>query len=184
MRKAIGIASFVVLVGSILFAPATVAAPGDSSKPSYRVFVFHAGASAAVADAGTAAIRRAGKDGGFAVEASADADRFTANQLSRFRVVVFLGTSGNVLNDAQQTAFEDWFHAGGGFLGIGSAIETEADWTFLTDVLGTRSSGRLASVAGSCGRSPNGSRSAGTSSRAWRPSTTASRSSRAGSTST
>ena len=41
-----------------------------------------------------------------------------------------------------RTAFEEYFHDGGGFLGIGSAIETEPDWQFLTDVLGTRAIGQ------------------------------------------
>jgi hypothetical protein len=39
MRKAIGIASFVALVGSVLFAPAALAAPPED-KPEYRVYVF------------------------------------------------------------------------------------------------------------------------------------------------
>ena len=78
------------------------------------MFVFHAGASGAIADAGASAIRRIGKDFGFAVEASADPDRFTEKKLSRFRAVVFLGTSGNVLNGDQQDAFEAYFRGGGG----------------------------------------------------------------------
>ena len=35
---------------------------------------------------------------------------------------------------------------GGGFVGIGSAIETEPSWQFLTDVLGTRATGAAAAV--------------------------------------
>ena len=41
-----------------------------------------------------------------------------------------------------EAAFESYFHNGGGFLGIGSAIETEPDWQFYTDILGTRASGK------------------------------------------
>ena len=34
--------------------------------------------------------------------------------------------------------------AGGGYVGVGSAVETEPDWQFLSDILGTRSTGKLA----------------------------------------
>ena len=70
MRKAIGIASLVVLLATLLGGSPAFAAPGDNNKPSFRVFVFHAGASGAIADAGAFAIRRIGKDLGFAVEAA------------------------------------------------------------------------------------------------------------------
>ena len=56
---------------------------------------------------------------------------------------MFLDTGmASPLNDAQRSAFEAYFRKGGGFVGIGSAIETDPSWTFLTDLLGTRSSGR------------------------------------------
>ena len=124
-------------------AAAAPAPPASSSKPSYRVFVFTKAATESHASTkdGVAAIRELGKANNFAVEASDETDKFVANQLSRYRAVVFLNTSGDVLNDAQQGAFEDYFHAGGGFVGIHSAIETEPGWQFLTDILGTRSTG-------------------------------------------
>jgi cytochrome c len=50
---------------------------------------------------------------------------FTAENLARFRAVVFLDTTGSPLNAAQEAAFEDYFHAGGSFVGVGSAVETE-----------------------------------------------------------
>jgi cytochrome c len=56
---------------------------------------------------------------------------------------VFLDTSaGTLLSDEQKAAFESYFHNGGGFFGIGSAIETEPDWQFYTDLLGTRATSR------------------------------------------
>ncbi len=45
------------------------------------------------------------------------------------------------LTPGQQAAFEDYFFDGGGFVGIHSAIETEPDWGFLTDIIGTRANG-------------------------------------------
>ena len=84
-----------------------------------------------------------------------DARKFTARNLKQYRVVVFLNTSGDVLNDAQQAAFEDYYRDGGGFVGIHSAIETEPDWSFLTDILGTRATGASAVDRGDAqGRRP------------------------------
>ena len=120
--------------------PALAAAAPQSSKPEYRVLVFTktAGERHASIHAGVQAIRSLGKAGQFAVEATDDADKFSAHQLERYRAVVFLNTSGDVLTDAQQAAFESYLHDGGGFVGIHSAIETEPDWQFLTDLLGAR----------------------------------------------
>ena len=80
----------------------------------------------------------------FGVQSNGDPGLFTAADLARFRAVVFLDTTGSPLNAAQEAAFEEYFHAGGGFVGVGSAIETEPGWQFLTDILGTRSAGKLA----------------------------------------
>lgn len=74
--------------------------------------------------------------GGYLVEATDDPVRFTAAELARFRVVVFLMTTGDVLDDQQQAAFADWISAGGGYLGIHSASDTEYDWPFYGGLVG------------------------------------------------
>ena len=52
--------------------------------------------------------------------------------------MVFLNTSGDILSDNEQSAFEHFFRQGGGFVAIHSAITTEPDWDFMEDLLGTR----------------------------------------------
>ncbi len=123
---------------------ATAAAAPASTSVSYRLLVFWGGSGdkEAVAKAGIDAIRALGRANGFAVEATDDPGRFVDHQLARFRAVVFLNTSGDVLDADQEAAFERYFHAGGGFVGIGSAIETETDWEFLTEILDTRAASR------------------------------------------
>ena len=101
-------------------------------------------------DAGVDAIKAIGKDTGtggkFSIFVAGNAeqinDQFTETNLARYRAVIFLDTGANVLNDAQQEAFESYFHDGGGFVGIGSAIETEPGWQFFTDILGARATGK------------------------------------------
>ncbi len=43
---------------------------------------------------------------------------FNAEQLGRFRAVVWNNTSGDVLRDEQKTAFRDYIEKSGGFVGI------------------------------------------------------------------
>ena len=139
MRTVISLVSVMALIASLVAAPAAaLAAPVEK----YRVFVFTSGAPA-YAEKGVKAIKDLGKANGFGVQSNADPAMFTPENLARFRAVVFLDTTGSPLNAAQEAAFEAYFHAGGGFVGVGSAVETEPAWQFLSDILGTRSTGKL-----------------------------------------
>ncbi len=55
--------------------------------------------------------------------------------------MVFLGDIGAPLNAAQEAAFQAYYKDGGGFFAVGSAIESEPDWAYLTELLGTRADG-------------------------------------------
>ena len=57
---------------------------------------------------GIKAVRQLGNDHGFQVDATEDSAVFTATNLSRYGVILFLSTSGDVLNDSQQEAFKDY----------------------------------------------------------------------------
>ena len=93
---------------------------------------------------GVQTIRELARDNGFQVTVTQDAAAFTAENLARFRAVVFLNTIGNVLNPAQEAAFEGYIRAGGGYVGVHAAAETEPDWAFYQQLVGTK----VASVAG------------------------------------
>jgi PKD repeat protein/type 1 glutamine amidotransferase len=121
----------------------------SAAPPDYRVLVFWGGAEkSATTQAGFRAIQQLGQDNNFAVEATDDPARFVDHQLSRFRAVVFLNTAGDPLDTAQKDAFERYFRNGGGFVGIGSAIETGPEWDFLTEILGTRATSKTEVQAG------------------------------------
>jgi len=68
--------------------------------------------------------------------AAEDAGTFTADNLGRYDAVVFLSTTGDVLNDAQETAFEGFIRSGGGYVGIHAAADTEYDWAFYGGLVG------------------------------------------------
>ena len=62
------------------------------------------------------------------------AREFTPANLDSYRAVVFLNTGmASPLTDAQRANFEAYFKKGGGFVGIGSAVETDPSWAFLTE---------------------------------------------------
>ncbi|RYE05028.1 MAG: ThuA domain-containing protein, partial [Sphingobacteriales bacterium] len=45
-------------------------------------------------------------------------------------------TTGDVLNDEQQQAFEGYIHAGGGYVGVHAAADTEYDWPWYGKLAG------------------------------------------------
>ena len=107
----------------------------------YSVLVFTKNATGNV-PAGVAALRSLADANEVTFDVTDDASKFTDANLAKYRAVVFLNNGGDVLDSAQQSAFEKYFRNGGGFLGIHSAIEAEPDWQFMSDVLGTRANGR------------------------------------------
>jgi type 1 glutamine amidotransferase len=109
----------------------------------YSVLVFTKNATVGASE-GVAALRSLTDANEVTFDVTDDASKFTESNLAKYRAVVFLNTSGDVLDEEQQDAFEGYFRGGGGFFGIGSAIETEPDWQFFTDVLGARSNGKTA----------------------------------------
>ncbi|MEU9190479.1 ThuA domain-containing protein [Streptomyces sp. NPDC048484] len=85
---------------------------------------------------GIAAVKALGAENGFAVDATEDAGAFSTKTLARYDAVVFLSTTGDVLNQAQQKAFERYIGRGGGYVGIHAAADTEYDWEFYGGLAG------------------------------------------------
>lgn len=88
--------------------------------------------------AGVAALEKMATDNAFTVVATEDSDVFTETKLSTFNAIVFLNTSLDVLNDDQQVAMERFIQAGGGFVGIHAAADTEweGDWHWYRRLVG------------------------------------------------
>ncbi|MHC3390855.1 ThuA domain-containing protein [Streptomyces lavendulocolor] len=116
-------------------APAAAQAVAD---PAYRILAFSrtAGFRHSSIDDGLAALRELGGAHGFTVDATEDAQAFTPGNLAQYEAVVFLSTTGDVLNSVQQTAFEQYIRAGGGYVGVHAAADTEYDWPFYAGLAG------------------------------------------------
>jgi type 1 glutamine amidotransferase len=121
-----------LLLGGVSEPAASHSADGD------RVLVFSrtAGFRHDSIPEGVAAVRELGASAGFSVDATEDAAAFTPRNLRRYDAVVFLSTTGDVLDPTQQRAFEGYIRHGGGYVGIHAAADTEYDWAFYGGLAG------------------------------------------------
>ncbi|MDH3697577.1 MAG: ThuA domain-containing protein, partial [Flavobacteriaceae bacterium] len=85
---------------------------------------------------GIAAIETLGLENGFTVVATEDAQFFKEENLKDFMAVVFLNTTGDVLNPVQQSQLERFIQAGGGFVGVHAATDTEYGWPWYGKLVG------------------------------------------------
>lgn len=70
------------------------------------------------------------------VVATEDPSDFRPDRLRGASAVVFLHTTGEVLDAAGQDALQAYLRGGGGFLGIHSAADTGHDWPWYLDLVG------------------------------------------------
>ena len=85
---------------------------------------------------GIEAIRKLSKLHRFNLFATQDARVMNDEGLEKYDVIIFLNTTGNILNEEQQAAVERFVQAGKGFVGIHSATDTEYEWEWYTKMLG------------------------------------------------
>lgn len=85
---------------------------------------------------GITALQKLGREHAFGVDTTKNADYFNDDSLRHYQAVVFLSTTGNILNQKQQAAFERYIQAGGGYMGIHAAADTEYDWPWYNKLVG------------------------------------------------
>jgi cytochrome c len=85
---------------------------------------------------GIAAIQKLGKENGFTVDTTENSAYFTEDSLKHYSAVIFLSTTGDVLDHVQQAEFERYIQAGGGFMGIHAATDTEYQWPWYGKLVG------------------------------------------------
>ncbi|MEO1258761.1 MAG: ThuA domain-containing protein [Bacteroidota bacterium] len=110
----------------------------NKNRPSNKILIFSktdAFRHASI-DAGVAAVKNIAVAKGMEVTTTENASVFTEENLSTFGAVVFLNTSGDVLNNIQQTDFQRFIEAGGGFIGIHGAASTEYNWAWYGHLVG------------------------------------------------
>ncbi len=85
---------------------------------------------------GIAALKKLGEEHHIQVDTTENADNFNEENLKRYSAVVFLSTTGDVLSQEQQNDFERFIQAGGGYLGIHAAADTEYNWPWYGKLVG------------------------------------------------
>jgi glucose/arabinose dehydrogenase/cytochrome c551/c552 len=107
-----------------------------SGKPKVLVFSKTSGYRHAVIGTGKLAIMKLGEQNNFDVDTTEKADWFHEDTLKKYAAVIFLNTTEDVLNYREESAFERYIQAGGGFMGIHSATDTEYDWGWYVRLVG------------------------------------------------
>jgi cytochrome c len=91
---------------------------------------------------GISAIKKLGATHGFAVDATEDASTFRPEKLKTYKAIVFLSTSGDILDSSQQEAFKNYIESGGGLAAIHAAVAgdvaTEGNWPWYGEALCAR----------------------------------------------
>ena len=123
-----------LLLGLVLSCTSTTAQ--ETQEPRVLVFSKTAAYRHASIEPGIAALTGRAAQEGVGLDATEDAGAFTGENLSRYTAVVFLSTTGDVLGLVQQEALEAFIRAGGGFVGIHSASDTEYDWPWYGELVG------------------------------------------------
>ena len=110
----------------------------DSESGDVRILVFTKteGFRHASIEPGIAALTQLVADAGFQLDVTEDGESFVPSNLSRYGAVVFLSTTGDVLDGPQQDALMAFLQAGGGFVGVHSASDTEYDWPWYGQLVG------------------------------------------------
>ena len=105
-------------------------------KPKVLVFSKTMGFKHASIPNGLAAIQKLGAENNFEVDTTKNAALFEDDILKQYSAIVFLSTTGNVLDHKQEAAFERYLQAGGGYVGIHAATDTEYDWNWYGKLVG------------------------------------------------
>lgn len=76
------------------------------------------------------------KKEGINVDTTKNAMAFTEDNLKKYKVVVFLNTTGDILDEKQQQAFTSFIRSGGGYVGVHAATDTEYEWPWYNKLAG------------------------------------------------
>jgi len=108
----------------------------DSCSRRLLVFSKTGGFRHASIKDGKIALQKLATEHNFGVDFTEDASVFTDVNLAHYNAVIFLMTTGNILDDNQKAEFERYIRAGGGYVGVHSASDTEYAWSWYGGLVG------------------------------------------------
>lgn len=117
---------------TLLSAPAFV----GYSQDQVLVFTKTAGFRHKSIPKGVATVTTLLQREGISVVHSEDSRYFCMDSLSQFGAILFLSTTGNILDNEQKEAFQQFIRSGKGFVGIHAASDTEFEWPWYGELVG------------------------------------------------
>ncbi|MEJ7645498.1 MAG: ThuA domain-containing protein [Chryseolinea sp.] len=109
---------------------------GDKQNRKVLVFSKTSGYRHESIEAGKVALIELGKAHKFDVDTTENPTLFNEENLKRYQAVIFLSTTMDVLDVVQQNDFKRFIQAGGGFVGIHAAADTEYEWPWYGKLVG------------------------------------------------
>src|SRR5882757_8216752 len=126
------------LILSLLFLQTFLSNPADAQQKQFKALIVTTtrGWHHESLHSGVLAIQDLGRRNFFDAVLLEDPNGFTDKFLAQFQVVIFLNTTGDIFDSAQQKVMERFIESGKGFVGIHSASDTEYDWDWYTKLVG------------------------------------------------
>ena len=130
----------VILVGLLtLVSTNSYAQRLQQNQEQYRVLLFTKSLDYQhlSVPSGVQMFKELSQDNHFALTWTEQSDFFDdQEQLNSMDAIVFMNTSGDILNDDQRRALQDYIHQGGGFVAIHSASFTMMEWPWYVKLVG------------------------------------------------
>jgi type 1 glutamine amidotransferase len=121
----------VLAIACISFSYITV-----KKEPRILVFSKTKGFRHTSINPGKEALQLLAESNGFKIDTTEDASVFTKKNLKKYAAIIFLNTTGDILNEEQQAVFENYIRSGKGFVGIHAATDTEYGWPWYVKLIG------------------------------------------------
>ncbi|MDW5289495.1 ThuA domain-containing protein [Formosa sp. PL04] len=110
--------------------------PADQAADQVLVFSKTEGYRHQSIELGVKTLEELGAENNFVITHTEDAKVFNSEALKAYKLVIFLNTTGDVLNNQQQDAFKTFINNGGSYLGVHAASDTEYDWSWYGQLVG------------------------------------------------
>ena len=126
----------IICIGIVGCSSETSEAQTENESESILIFSKTEGFRHQSIETGAKAVGEVASENRMTTLHTENADYFQPDSLAQFDVVLFLSTTGNILNEQQQGAFKQFIQNGGGFVGIHAAADTEYEWPWYGDLVG------------------------------------------------
>ncbi|MEN3323889.1 ThuA domain-containing protein [Mariniflexile soesokkakense] len=126
-----------ILIAFVVFLTLSCKSTDTPTRPEkVLIFTKTSGFRHKSIETGVKTIEELSKNNNFEMTHTEDATMFTAENLKQYQLVIFLNTTGDVLNAEEEKAFEAFIRNGGSFMGVHSATDTEYDWAWYGKLVG------------------------------------------------